>query len=269
MSLIEHPFFNPPKGSFVQDHLAYWQLNLHTMRIGDGGFWTLNLDTLLVSIVAGCALLFVLFRISRSFSQDKPSKLQCAIEMVVEFVRGVVKDSFGGESDFIASMGLTVFIWVFFLNSMDLIPVDFFHSIAELCGLHAFRPVATDDLNLTFAMSFSVLILMIFYNLLGKGLFGFIHEVTCAPFGRWAMPLNVIFRLIEDISKTFSLSMRLFGNMFAGELIFILIAMLPWWVQWGLGIPWSIFHLLIVTIQAFVFMMLSIIYLSMAYASHG
>jgi F-type H+-transporting ATPase subunit a len=151
---------------------------------------------------------------------------------------------------------------------MDLLPVDLLPRIMGLFGVHNFKTVPTADLSMTFAMSLSVFFLIIYYNIKIKG-FGLLKELFTQPFGKWLFPLNILFRIIEELTRPISLSLRLFGNMFAGELIFILIAaLLPWWIQWIPGGIWAIFHILIITIQAFIFMMLTIIYLSMAHESH-
>jgi F-type H+-transporting ATPase subunit a len=163
---------------------------------------------------------------------------------------------------------MTIFVWVFLMNFLDLIPVDLIPKVAGFAGLEHFRAVPTADLNTTIAMSLSVFILIIVYNFKGKGGFGFGKEILTKPFGVKLMPLNIIFRVLEDCVKPISLSLRLYGNLFAGELIFILIALLPWWIQWPLGGVWAIFHILIIVIQAFIFMMLTIVYLSMAYHEH-
>jgi F-type H+-transporting ATPase subunit a len=259
----------PSVEEYIQHHLAYLQLNLRTFTIGNGGFWTLNIDTLAISIVSGI-LFFVLFRlVVLRLQRDYPGKLQNAIEMIVEFVQKSVTDVFHGKSTLIAPLALTIFVWVLSLNAFDLIPVDLFSRLLSIVGLaEYFRAVPTDDPNFTFALSISVFILIIFYSFKAKGFGGFTKEILTRPFGIWFCPLNIVFYLVEELVKPISLSLRLFGNMFAGELIFLLIATMPWWIQWTAGGIWSIFHILIITIQAFVFMMLTIIYLSMAHESH-
>jgi F-type H+-transporting ATPase subunit a len=252
---------------YIQHHLEYLQLNLRTFTIGNGGFWTLNLDTLALTIIFG-VLFFSLFRfVVTRLSPGCPGKLQNAIEMIVEFVQQSVKEIFHGDSNLIAPLALTIFIWIFSLNALDLIPVDLISRFLLCFGIQHFRPVPTDDPNFTFALSTSVFLLIVFYNLKAKGFGGFAKEILTAPFGIWFFPFNVLFRLIEEIVKPISLALRLFGNIFAGELIFLLIAIMPWWIQWTAGVIWSIFHVLIIAIQAFVFMMLTIIYLSMAHES--
>ncbi len=260
---------HPARGPYIQHHLDHWQFNLHTMTVGNGGFWTLNLDTITLSVVFGALFLWLFYWAARKAVSGKPGSLQNFVEIMVEFTQGLVKESYYGKDNFIGPLALTIFVWVFLLNFLDLVPVDFFPKILSFVGVHDFRSVPTDDANLTFAMSISVFVLMIYYNLSGKGFSGLLKEMLCHPFGKWLFPINVVFRFLEDFVKPVSLSLRLYGNMFAGELIFILIAvMLPWWIQWTLGGIWSLFHLLIIGIQAFIFMMLTIVYLSMAHSSH-
>ncbi|MEM9242440.1 MAG: F0F1 ATP synthase subunit A [Pseudomonadota bacterium] len=267
MSATFHP---KDAAAYVGHHLEHLSFNLHTMRLGDGGFWTLNLDTLGVSIVLGILFLAIFRFAAKRATSDCPGGLQNAIEMILEFVNGLVKETFRSESTFIGSLSLTIFIWAFLMNFMDLIPVDLVPRIMMFLGLPYFRAVPTADPNLTFSLSLTVFILIIFYNLKAKGVFGLGKEMLTAPFGNKIplYPLNFIFRIIEDCVKPISLSLRLFGNLFAGELIFILIALLPWWIQWTVGGIWAIFHILIIVLQAFIFMMLTIVYLSMANEKH-
>lgn len=254
------------EGAYIQHHLEHIQLNLHNFKIGDGGFWTLNLDTFILALFFGMLFLGIFYKVARNMSVTKPGKLQVAIEIAVEGVQKLVKETFHGKSNLIAPLALTIFVWVFLLNALDLLPVDFLPMVAGWFGAEDFRSVPTDDPNLTFALSFSIFILIIFYNIKIKGR----HlgkEIFCTPFGVWLLPLNFIFRMIEEFVKPLSLSLRLFGNMFAGELIFLLIALMPWWIGWTVGSMWAIFHILIISIQAFIFMMLTIIYISMAHES--
>ncbi|CAL7963359.1 ATP synthase Fo complex subunit a [Gammaproteobacteria bacterium] len=260
-------FLHPAtSGEYIQHHLEYLQLDLHTFTMGNGGFWTLNLDTLALTIIFGALFFGLFYFVVTRLSGEVPGKLQNAVEMTIEFVQQLVKEVFHGKSILIAPLALTIFVWVLSLNALDLLPVDLFTRILFCFGFaHHFRLVPTDDPNFTFALSLSVFILIVFYNLKAKGFRGFAKEMLTVPFGKWLFPLNVAFRLIEELVKPISLSLRLFGNMFAGELIFLLIATMPWWIQWTAGGIWSIFHILVITIQAFVFMMLTIIYLSMAH----
>jgi len=176
---------------------------------------------------------------------------------------------FTGQNKLIAPLALTVFTWVFLMNLMDLIPVDFLPYAAQYLGLSHLRVVPSADVSITMSMSLGVFILIIIYSIKYKGISGFIKEYTLHPFNHWAFaPINLILELVSLLAKPVSLGLRLFGNMYAGELIFILIAaLLPWWSQWVLSLPWAIFHILIITLQAFIFMVLTIVYLAMASAT--
>lgn len=253
---------------YVQHHLQNLHLNLHNFTFTNNGFWTLNLDTMGVSIVLGVGFLALFYLVARRATAGVPGRWQNFVELIVDFVQGLVKESFHGRSKLIAPLALTIFIWVFLMNFMDLIPVDLIPRIMQWLGLPYFRAVPTADPNLTFALSISVFVLILFYNVKIKGLFGLSKEILVSPFGKWLFPLNFVFRVLEECVKPISLALRLFGNLFAGELIFILIALLPWYLQWTVGSVWAIFHILIITIQAFIFMMLTIVYLSMAHESH-
>ena len=254
-------------GEYIQHHLEHLTLNLKTLTIGDGGgFWTLNLDTMFISVFIGIVVFGTLGLVAAR-AQEVPGKLQNIVEIVLEFVGGSVRDIFHHKSTFLPALALTIFLWVFFMNAMDLLPVDFLPRLLSLFGLHNFKAVPTADPNVTFAMSLTVFALIIFFNIRAKKLHLF-KEMLTFPFGPYLFPINIAFRLIEECVKPLSLALRLFGNMFAGELIFILIAILPWWIQWPPGAIWAIFHILIITLQAFLFMMLTIIYISMAHDSH-
>lgn len=254
---------------YVQHHLNHLMLNLHTLKLGNGGFWTLNLDTMFISVVLGLVFLLVFWRVAKTLPADGvPSKLQSFIEIIVEFVDKTVKESFHGKSALIAPLALTIFMWIFLMNVADLLPVDLLPGIAKTLGLPYFRSVPTADPNATFGMSIAVFFLIIYYNFKIKGAGGFGKEVLVAPFGPWLFPINIVFKVIEEGVRPISLSLRLFGNLFAGELIFILVALLPWWIQWTVGGVWAIFHILIIAIQAFIFMMLTIVYLTMAHETH-
>ena len=258
---------------YVQHHLYHLVLNLNTFTVVDAahsspGFWTLNLDSMGVSIVLGVLFLAFFRFVAARMVVGIPGHLQNFVEIMHEFVQNVVKETFHGKRTLIAPLALTIFIWVFLMNFMDLLPVDLVPRLMELLGLGYFRAVPTADPNVTFALSLSVFALLIFYNIKAKGTTRLGKEFVTKPFGKWLVPINIIFRLLEECVKPLSLSLRLFGNLFAGELIFILIALLPWWIQWTVGGLWSIFHILIIVLQAFIFMMLTIVYLSMAHESH-
>lgn len=254
-------------GQYIQHHLEHLTLNLKTFRLGEGGgFWTLNLDTLLVSVIIGI-LLLTTFRLAATRMTLVPGKLQNFAEMLVEYVDNTVHEIFHHKTTFIPSLALTIFVWVFAMNAMDMLPVDFLPTVLGWFGLPYFKSVPTADPNATFAMSLTVFVLIVFFNIKAKK-HRLAKEMLTFPFGPFLFPINIVFRLIEECVKPISLALRLFGNMFAGELIFILIAILPWWIQWGPGAIWAIFHILIITLQAFLFMMLTIIYLGMAHDSH-
>ncbi|RYU58343.1 F0F1 ATP synthase subunit A [Methylolobus aquaticus] len=232
------------------------------------GFWTLHLDTLFFSVVLGAVFLVLFMKAAEKATSGVPGPLQNFAEMLVEFVDTQVKDSFHGRSALIAPLALSIFVWVWLMNFMDLIPVDLLPSIGKAVGLSYLRVVPSTDLNATFAMSISVFALIIFYSVKVKGPIGFAKEMLLTPFGPWMIPFNLLLKLVEEIAKPISLGLRLFGNMYAGELIFILIALLPWYIQPALSLPWAIFHILIITLQAFIFMVLTIVYLSLAHEDH-
>ena len=202
-----------------------------------------------------------------------PGKWQCFVEMLVEWVNGVVKDNFHGPRNVVAPIALTIFCWVFIMNAIDLIPVDYLPQVAHLFGVDYLRAVPTADISSTLGLSIGVFFLIIFYTIKSKGFGGFVKEYTLHPFNHWAfIPVNFLLEVVTLLAKPISLAFRLFGNMYAGELIFVLIAvmyMAESFVPQVLGIPlqlvWAIFHILIITLQAFIFMMLTIVYLSIGY----
>jgi len=241
--------------------------HLTNLSVGHG-FWTFHLDTLIVSGLLGLFAFIGMARLAGKASVTNPGKMQTLVELVLSFVDQQAKDTYHGRSPLVTPLAITIFIWVFLMNAMDLIPVDFIPLLLGLTGVHYFKSVPTTDPNLTFAMSLTVLTIMLVMGVKVKGVGGFLHEVFTVPFGAKLAPLNLLFRIIEDIAKPISLSLRLFGNMYAGEMVFILIALMGIW-QLPLALPWALFHILIITLQAFVFMMLTIVYLSMASESHG
>lgn len=252
---------------YVQHHLDHLALNAQSLSYGKNGFWTINLDTLLVSLTIGLLIAFLMRFVAVRMTAGVPGRLQNFIEIIVDFVNKSVRETYHGKSPLIAPLALTIFLWVFLMNVMDLLPVDLLPRVLSYVGFTHFKSVPTADPNMTFAMSLSVFALIIFYNFTIKG-WHLGKELLTAPFGIWLAPLNILFRLVEEFVKPLSLALRLFGNMFAGELVFILIALLPWWAQWLPGGIWAIFHILIISIQAFIFMMLTIVYLSMAHDKH-
>jgi F-type H+-transporting ATPase subunit a len=256
---------NITSSAYIQHHLHNLQWHLGS---GTSSFWVLNLDTLFFSIVLGLTFLGIFYAAARRATAGVPGKLQNAVEVMLEFVDTQVKDTMHVKDRFVAPLALTLFVWIFLMNLMDLLPVDLLPKIAGFMGIHYLRVVPTTDLSTTFAMSLTVFGLIIFYSLWHKGFKGFGKEILTHPFGIYLFPFNVLLRIVEEIAKPLSLSLRLFGNLYAGELIFILIALLPWWAQWPLGGVWALFHILIIILQAFIFMMLTIVYLSMAQDAH-
>jgi F-type H+-transporting ATPase subunit a len=238
----------------------------------------INVDSMFWSLLLGLVFVTLFRSAAKKSSTGKPGKFQAVVEIIVDFVDGSVKDTFHGKDKLIAPLALTIFVWVFLMNLMDLIPVDLIPLAAGAAGIPYMKVVPTTDVNVTFGMSISVFVLIIFYTIKNKGVLGFIKELTLHPIapplkgpGLIAAPLIIAFNFILEsvalIAKPVSLSMRLFGNMFAGELIFILIALIGWY-QLPLHFGWAVFHVLIVTLQAFIFMMLTIVYLSLASESH-
>jgi F-type H+-transporting ATPase subunit a len=260
---------NFSSADYVQHHLTHLMLNLQTFKIGQADtFWALNLDSLFVSWILGGLFLGLFYFVARRAQAGVPGAWQNFVETAIEKVDTIVNEAYSRKSSLVAPLALTIFVWVFLMNLMDLLPVDLVPSLLGLAGVEHFKVVPTSDPMMTFGMSLTVFILIIFYNFKMKGIFGLGKEILTQPFGWKLFPLNVLFRALDELVKPLSLALRLYGNLFAGELIFILIALLPWWSQWTIGSIWAIFHILIITIQAFVFMMLTIVYLNMASEAH-
>lgn len=261
---------------YIQHHLTNLQLNLLDWKIGEGGgFFTYHLDTAIVSFLLGAFAIFFMYLAAKKATSGVPGRWQNFVEVLIEFVDTQVKDCFHGRSALIAPLALTIFVWVFLMNFMDLIPVDLFPRLVGALGVPHLRVVPTTDLTMTFALSISVFFLILFYSFKIKGMKGVFLEFFTKPFSTDNLvlqvilaPVNFIMKTVEELAKPVSLSLRLFGNLFAGELIFVLIALLPWWAQWPLGGIWALFHILVITLQAFIFMVLTIVYLSMAHEDH-
>ncbi len=239
------------------------------------GFWAFHVDSLGWSIALGLIFCLVFRSVAKKANSGVPSGVQNFVEMIVEFVDSNVKDTYHGKSSLIAPLALTIFCWVFLMNLMDLIPVDFIPVVAQALGLHYMKVVPSTDPNVTLGMSISVFMLILFYSIKMKGVGGFAGELALNPFNpknpilkAFFIPINLILEGVTLIAKPVSLGLRLFGNMYAGELIFILIALLPFGVQWLLSVPWAIFHILVITLQAFIFMMLTLIYTGQAHDAH-
>lgn len=265
----------PTASEYIVHHLGHLSTK-HQDKIVD--FSIINLDTVFWSVLMGVVGLSLMIYAARRATAGVPGRFQAFVEMIVEMVNDQAKNIVHGDRSFIAPLALTVFVWVFLMNSLDFLPVDLFAGIFRLFGADPhFRIVPTADLNGTLGMAVGVLALMLYYNVKIKGLGGFIHELFCAPFGAhpalWIANLGL--NIIEFVAKTVSLGMRLFGNMYAGELVFLLIALLgstaTWW-GFGMhvvaGSIWAIFHILIVLLQAFIFMMLTLVYLGQAHEGH-
>ncbi len=262
---------------YIKHHLTFWNSD------PSAGFWSLHVDTFSVSLFLGFVFAAVFGLVARSAKLENPGRLQLFVEMIIEMVDTQVKEIFHGKSKVVAPLALTIFCWVFLMNAMDMLPVDLLPMAAQYIGAamghdphHIYlRVVPSADVNATFAMSLSVMFCIIGFSISAKGFGGYTKELLTAPFHAEGTvmsvilaPINFAFQMIELVAKPISLSLRLFGNMYSGELIFILIALLPIGAQWVLGAPWAIFHILVITLQAFVFMMLTIVYLSLAVESH-
>lgn len=254
-------------------------------------FSTVNLDTVFVSVLLAVLFGGAFFFAARRATTGVPGKFQLFVEVLVDFVDTQVRDTFHGTSKLIAPLALTIFCWILLFNIMDVVPVDLLPAAAHHAGLEHLKVVPSTDLNATFAMSLTVFVLIIFYSVKMKGLLGFISELTLQPFSAknpfvqaLFVPVNFLLESVTLLARPVSLSLRLYGNLYAGEMVFLLIAALTlsrglealthvtgWvWivVQIGLGLAWSIFHLLIILLQAFIFMTLTVVYLALASEHH-
>jgi F-type H+-transporting ATPase subunit a len=238
------------------------------------GFNAIHLDSMFWSITLGIVFCWLFRRVAKKAEAGVPSKAVNLAEMVVGFVDNTVRDTFHGHNKMVAPLALTIFVWVFLMNLMDLLPVDLVPHLLSLAGVHYQKIVPTTDPNITMGMALGIFILMLYYSIRVKG-FGFVKELTLNPFNHWVfIPINLFMEVVGLLAKPFSLGLRLFGNMYAGEMIFILIAALfsagvIWAVPAGLlQVGWAIFHILVITLQAFIFMVLTIVYLSMAHEDH-
>ena len=256
---------------YIQHHLTFLQ-----KPVGEGTFWMVNVDTVVTSLILGFVGLGFLWLVTRKATSGVPSKTQAFVELAVGFVNDQVKSIYHGQSLWVAPIALTVFVWVVLMNAMDFLPVDIMAMIYGWFGIHNWRSVPTADVNTTFALALSVFALMIIYGIKSKGVGGWTKELFVAPFGNHFLlwPFNFLFQLVEFISKPLSHSLRLYGNIYAGEIIFLLLGM---WAASGLvgtvfsgvlNLGWAIFHILIVLLQAYIFMMLTIVYLAMGEEHH-
>lgn len=249
----------------------------HLSNLSAGqGLNALHLDTLLISWALGGLMIWMLFRGARNAEVRNPSRAQIFCEMIFGFFDRQVRDLFPNAPPVVAPMAVTIFLWVFLMNSMDLVPVDLVAATGYLATgvVPHLKLVPTTDLSLTAAMAISVFAMTIYYNLKTKGAGGFAREIATAPFGKWMAPVNILLRCVEELAKPLSLSMRLFGNLFAAEMIFLLIAAISYagagafLGQWIFGGPWAIYHILVVPLQAYIFAILTVVYLAMAHEKH-
>jgi F-type H+-transporting ATPase subunit a len=271
----EHAAEHAPSGSeYIVHHLG-------NLTYGEG-FWTFNLDSIFFSVLLG--LLFVVsfyFAARKATASGVPRGFQSFVETVVEFVDSQVRDTFHGTSKIIAPLALTIFSWILLMNFMDAVPVDLFPLIGQKVGLEHLKVVPTTDLQITVGMSFTVFLIVMFYSFKIKGFGGFTWELLTHPFGKWMMPFNLLLNLIEHLARPVSLGLRLYGNLYAGEMIFLLLAVLGGSFainslagiggaigQLLLGVVWACFHILVIPLQAFIFMVLTIVYLSQAHETH-
>ncbi len=266
---------------YIQHHLTNLCVgNCDPVTHQAAGFWAWHVDTLVVSFLLAGVIMVASWWLGRNLNVDKPGGFQNAVEAILEFVGGQVRDTFPGHNPLIAPLALTIFLWVFLMNAMDLIPVDLLPSIAAWFGIPYLKVVTTTDLSTTFALSLTVFALIVYYSIKIKGPVGYLKMFLFHPFGKFFVPVNIVMTAIEELAKPLSLGLRLFGNLFAGELVFLLIALiggtllvgigaLIWFpIQVAMGLGWLIFHLLVITLQAFIFMVLTIVYLGMAHTEH-
>ncbi|MGI2818020.1 F0F1 ATP synthase subunit A [Vibrio fluvialis] len=252
----------------VQSAHEYIEHHLTFLTSGEG--WSgINIDSMIMVWVLGIAFILAFrFAVSKG-TKGVPGRFQCFIELIFEFVENIVSEIFLAKDKLIGPLALTIFVWVLLMNAIDLLPIDFIPAITRMLGIGHFRDLPSADVNITMSMALGVFALVIFYTLKNKGIKGFIKELTTQPFSHPLLyPVNFVLELVTLISKPISLGLRLFGNMYAGEMIFILIALMPWWMQWALSVPWELFHILIVVLQAFIFMVLTVVYLGMAVEEH-
>ncbi|MBU1424577.1 MAG: F0F1 ATP synthase subunit A [Gammaproteobacteria bacterium] len=245
------------------------------------GFWALNLDTFFMSLLLGLVIMYFFRSVAKSAVSGTPGGLQNFCEWAVEFVDSSVRGSFSGKNAMVAPLALTIFFWVFSMNLMDLIPIDWVPLLMKSLGVPFFKVVPSTDPNATFGMAIGVFLLVLYYSVKMKGAGGFFAELAFQPFPKFLLPFNLILEGVNLIAKPISLALRLFGNMYAGEMIFILIALMGGaWAGFSFGgvtlfgsqillsLGWAIFHILIVTLQAFIFMTLTVVYLDMAHQEH-
>lgn len=280
---IKHHLTNLTFGKFPEghEHAGHWGFAHSMQDAASFGFWSINVDSMLFSILLGVLFVWMFRKAAKTATSGVPGAWQNFIEWVIEFIDDSVRGSFSGKNALVAPLALTIFMWIFFMNLMDLLPVDWLPTLAALAGVSHLKIVPSTDPNITFGLSLSVFVLVLYYSFKIKGAGGFAKELTMMPFQAenkvvqmLFIPVNLLLEGVNLVSKPVSLSLRLFGNMYAGEMIFILIALM-----YGGGLVlgafggllqlgWAIFHILIITLQAFIFMVLTIVYLDMASQEH-
>lgn len=268
-------------GEYIKHHLTNlvygelpdgsWGFAHSAEEVAGMGFWSINVDSMLWSIGLGILFVLIFRSAARRATAGIPGGLQNFVEMVVEFVDDNVRSIFTYKNDMVAPLGLTIFVWVFLMNLMDLVPVDWIPGLAAAAGIHYMKIVPTTDPNITLGMALAVFVLVIYFSVVRKGLGGFLGELLFHPFPKFFAPVNFILEGVTLLAKPISLGLRLFGNMYAGEMIFILIALMYTGglvmgvfggvLQWG----WAVFHVLIITLQAGIFAVLSVVYLAQAH----
>ncbi len=269
-------------GEYILHHLTNLKFDLQTLQISTeaAGFWVINLDSVVMSVVLGLIVMLTFRSVARKATSGVPGRWQNFIELCVEFVDGMVKDGFHHKSSFVAPMALTVFFWVLLMNFMDMLPIDLAPNVAGALGLTHFKVVPTTDPNITIGMSLTVFLIAFGYSFAKKGFAGVSAEFLFHPFGKWLMPVNFLLKCVEELAKPLSLGLRLFGNMYAGEMIFVLLASftlngatgvfgaIGFGSQVLLATGWTIFHILIISLQAFIFMTLTVVYMAMSADHH-
>ena len=276
---IQHHLTNLTYG--LNPETGEWEFAASASEAAAMGFWSINVDSMAWSIGLGVIFLFLFIKAGRSATSGQPGQFQNFIEMIIEGIEDQVLSVFDHKNDLVAPLALTIFVWVFLMNLMDLVPVDWIPELALFLGVPYMKIVPSTDPNITMAMALSVFALVIYYSVKCKGLGGFLSELSFHPFpvskytAPLLIPINFILELVTLIAKPVSLGLRLFGNMYAGEMIFILIAvmfsanlalaLLGGALQWA----WAVFHVLIITLQAFLFAVLSVVYLSQAHDADG
>jgi len=279
---VEHSCFGK---SYETEYSANKYITHHLSHCtADTFLGPIHVDSVFYAVFMAVVFLLTFFLFARKASAGVPGKGQSFVEIIIEFIDEQVKDTYHGSSKLIAPLALTIFMWVFLMNFMDLLPVDMLPKAGEMMGIKYMRVVPSADLNITFGLSITVFLLILYYSIKIKGIGGFAKELAFQPFGKAMLPFNLLLKVIEEIAKPISLGLRLFGNLYAGELIFMIIAIftagegitylfnvgvIPYaLMQFVLGLIWALFHLIIILLQAFIFMMLTIVYLSMAHEEH-